>query len=360
MRVVFACFMLLLLLPAAARAQPQEERPVIGTIQGVEGAAYILDPEAADKPPRPATAEAALYTGETVETGVDSRAFILLIDDSQITLGANASFRIDEYLLDDGEAVASKGRFTAVRGAFEFVTGLIGKAPGADVSVNFPYGSIGVRGTTFWGGEIDGAYGVLVSEGEVIVSNARGRARVPKGHGTMIRGATMQPDKPKIWTAGKMKDAGAMIALKNRPALANLVKAKAAFNENQRQQLKTHLKQRVNPQAPAKGPVRRIINQPIREPAVKDGAPERRSEIPGVLQNQQNPAASAARPAGRAAPLNELNKPFTPEERAKYAPPPTPDATVIPAEPEKKERPREEKFPSWHEPGSRSGSRGAL
>ena len=45
-----------------------------------------------------------------------------------------------------------------------------------------------MRGTTVWGGRIDGGFGVLVLKGEVWVKTPHGTVDLKEGNGTMIFG----------------------------------------------------------------------------------------------------------------------------------------------------------------------------
>ena len=65
-----------------------------------------------------------------------------------------------------------------------------------------------MRGTEFWGGPIDAKYGVLLLEGEIIVSNQAGRVRLSKtGEGTNIATPLGPPSEPTIWPEFKVSRA---------------------------------------------------------------------------------------------------------------------------------------------------------
>ncbi len=95
---------------------------------------------------------------------------------------------------------------TVSEGAFLFVGGKIEGPSGGNVEIRTPVGTLGVRGTTFWGGAIDGGYGVLVLSGEVSVTTRRGRVVLKEGQGTMVfsgrglpalrRGQLIAPSEP--------------------------------------------------------------------------------------------------------------------------------------------------------------------
>jgi len=80
---------------------------------------------------------------ETVRTGADSAARLVMIDSTNLSLGPNASIRLDRTVFNDEHSY----REIAVRlttGAFRFVTGHSEKAA---YKITTPLATIGVRGT---------------------------------------------------------------------------------------------------------------------------------------------------------------------------------------------------------------------
>jgi hypothetical protein len=104
---------------------------------------------------------------ETVATGAGARATIALNDGTTITLGEKARLVIDAFVYDPA---AASTLHASVAGAFRYLSGRL--APGAtrQASVTTPVATIGVRGTDFWGGPIDGRFGVVLFEGAVSVT----------------------------------------------------------------------------------------------------------------------------------------------------------------------------------------------
>ncbi len=86
----------------------------------------------------------ALLRDETVRTGLESAARLVLSDSTNLSLGANASLRLDRTVFDD----STHYRDVAIKltsGAFRFVTGNSDKAA---YKITTPLSTIGVRGTT--------------------------------------------------------------------------------------------------------------------------------------------------------------------------------------------------------------------
>jgi hypothetical protein len=205
--LVFFC----LLVSFAGRAQTKPE--AVGTVAAAEGTVTI---RRGGNPPAPAAADAAVYRNDVIETGPASKADILFADDGELTLGENAQVTVDEYVYDPDNTASGKGLLSVMRGAFTFVGGLIEKTQQPDMSLNTPYGSIGLRGTTVWGGPDDSKYGVFVSDGTVDVKTRGGKVRVPRGEGTDLSGANAVPSQPKPWQQDRIARAQSRVALKNR------------------------------------------------------------------------------------------------------------------------------------------------
>jgi hypothetical protein len=91
---------------------------------------------------RTAMAEAAaIFRNQRLETGDESAAGVRFIDASKLTLGANASAVIDEYVFA-GEA--SRSLTTLTKGAFRFISG---QMPEKNMKIKTPTVTIGIRGT---------------------------------------------------------------------------------------------------------------------------------------------------------------------------------------------------------------------
>ena len=106
-----------------------------------------------------------LLRDEIVRTGLDSAARLVISDSTNLSLGANASLKLDRTVFDD----ETHYRDVAVRltaGAFRFVTGHSEKAA---YKITTPLATIGVRGTTL---------DILSQRGQTIVNLREGQASV--------------------------------------------------------------------------------------------------------------------------------------------------------------------------------------
>jgi hypothetical protein len=147
---------------------------------------------------------------DKLRTGAESRLEAKLEDGTVLTLGANARMTVDEFVYRPG-AEGGKLALTVSQGAFLFVGGKIEGPTGGNVAIRTPVGTLGVRGTTVWGGPIDGGYGVLVLRGEVEVTTPNGAVTLHAGQGTMVR-ANQTPEGAGPWPEGRVRHAVATIS----------------------------------------------------------------------------------------------------------------------------------------------------
>ncbi len=90
---------------------------------------------------------AAIYPGETVETGSTARGVLAFRDDSRLTLGATTRFRVDSFVYDDKNPTDGKFLVSLLRGSARALTGLIARANNRNVAFTTATATIGVRGT---------------------------------------------------------------------------------------------------------------------------------------------------------------------------------------------------------------------
>jgi hypothetical protein len=106
-----------------------------------------------------------LLRDEVVRTGLDSATRLVMADSTNLSLGPNASLKLDRTVFDDEHHY----REVAVRltsGAFRFVTGNSEKAA---YKITTPLATIGVRGTTL---------DILSQRGQTIVNLQEGASSV--------------------------------------------------------------------------------------------------------------------------------------------------------------------------------------
>jgi hypothetical protein len=150
-----------------------------------------------------------VFMNEVLTTGDAARLEITFLDTTRLTLGEKASVRIDGFVYSGGKTRVLK---LAAVGALRFISAG-SKSAGAQVSLRTPVVVIGIRGTDFWTGPIDGQFGVLLLDGAVTVSNAAGAVVLDQpGEGTNIAGPGSAPGPVTQWPQQKVDRALAAVA----------------------------------------------------------------------------------------------------------------------------------------------------
>jgi hypothetical protein len=124
----------------------------IGVVAAVKGQADIRRP---DGPPGLIVASGSpVFLGDEVSTDDKGQMQILLLDETIFTIGPNSSIVIDKFVYDPGTE-DGEIKVRIVKGIFRFVTGRISKKEPANMAVDLPVGTIGIRGTMI-AGEVRG------------------------------------------------------------------------------------------------------------------------------------------------------------------------------------------------------------
>ena len=87
--------------------------------------------------------------GDTLVSEKNTYALIKFIDNSEITLRPDSSFKIESFAYDEGKPQGDSATFSLVKGGLRSVTGLMGKRNKEKFSLKTPTATIGIRGTTF-------------------------------------------------------------------------------------------------------------------------------------------------------------------------------------------------------------------
>jgi hypothetical protein len=184
----------------------EPQRPNVGTVEDVRNRAEALFGGEV----RRLAPEAPLLYRDLMRTGPEARLQALLDDGSQLVMGENAELEIDEFVQVPG--TSRSVTLDLLEGALRFISGKL--QPGADsgIHIRTPVAILGVRGTDLWVGPIDGATGVLVTTGEVVVGTDHAMVTLGPGEGTMIKpDGSLSP--VKRWGQAKVDRALAAVAL---------------------------------------------------------------------------------------------------------------------------------------------------
>jgi hypothetical protein len=113
----------------------------IGLVQKLQNTAYGTPPAAPRSPKQPTD---GVEFNELIETVRKSAIEIGFVDGSNLTIGADASVKIDEFVFDS-DTGTGEAALTLTRGALRWVTGVM---PPDGIRIETPTASIAIRGTT--------------------------------------------------------------------------------------------------------------------------------------------------------------------------------------------------------------------
>lgn len=199
-RGVFLVALLLAAVPSIALAADP-----IGKVDRVQGDAE----GAAGGKTSALAAGSPVSLNEVVTTGPGARLALVLDDGTALTLGEKAKLAIDRFVYDPSGASALHAD---VAGAFRYISGKLQPGATRDASVTTPSAVIGVRGTDFWGGPIDGEIGVVLLEGSITVTTSTGTATLAApGVGADIAGTALSVT---AWPDDKRQRALATVAFR--------------------------------------------------------------------------------------------------------------------------------------------------
>ncbi len=175
--IVRLLFAIALLLSAPAFAADPAGRAV-----KVTQTARVL--AAADASVRLLEVPGKVFTGDLITTDDQGEAQLEFRDDTRLVVGPNSRLSIDTFIYA-GRATAREVTIDAVVGAFRFLSGRSSKEA---YRINFPAGTIGIRGTEFdLTVDANGDGIVALWGGTAIVCDQSGRCAELTGRCSMLR-----------------------------------------------------------------------------------------------------------------------------------------------------------------------------
>jgi hypothetical protein len=161
---------------------------------------------------RPLARDSVININDTVRTGPDARLEITLRDGTKLTVGENAELIVDTFVYRP-DASSRRILVDVTAGAFRFVSGKLGRLGNDDMTVRTQVAVIGIRGTDFWGGFIDDAFGYLLFNGGIVVSTGGGSVSLDQdGTGVNVVGTSVAPGPVRAWPRAKVLRAAATVA----------------------------------------------------------------------------------------------------------------------------------------------------
>jgi FecR-like protein len=194
LKVVTRRFLIASIALGAASPSVLAEANAVGTVADLTGNAVAQSGTTG----RPLSRQAPIYLEDIVRTQMASRLSLQLGARTELRLGEETEIKIDRYVVDAG-------------GLIEFKSGVLafdrtGPRANEELQFNSSYCLIGVRGTRFFAGPSQGAFGVLVGNGTVSVSGGGKTVIVGPQQGTTISAPGARPTSPKAWALSRIQD----------------------------------------------------------------------------------------------------------------------------------------------------------
>ncbi|MDE0724433.1 MAG: FecR domain-containing protein [Alphaproteobacteria bacterium] len=196
MKTIFT-LMFTLLLPCIVWAGGD----VIGYVSQIEGGAFTVDGKQLSK-------GSEIFQEDVVTTSSNGKVKVRLLEGTELTLGQSSTIALEDFKLEEDKQVLK-----ALKGAFLYVTGK-GKKASAKRVIKTEFATVGIRGTTVWGGMLDTTCEVFVIDGEVSVASDGGEVILKPGEGTATASMSTPPTPAKKWPEKKIKKAVATVSFK--------------------------------------------------------------------------------------------------------------------------------------------------
>ena len=187
--------------PSANAAEPS----LAGSVIHVQGGAFINHQESSSI----LSPGSQIQVGDHIVTGHNARVGLRMIDGAVMSLGADTEFAVNDYRYQK-RTKQGTARLELIKGVFRAVTGAIGKLKERDFKVKTSVGTIGIRGTDFWGGfYFSQALDVALLGGKgIYIENAAGLVEITQpGDGFTVHSASERPLPPTRWGDKKMNAA---------------------------------------------------------------------------------------------------------------------------------------------------------
>jgi len=170
-----------------------------GTVSRLKGAAIAT--QAGES--RALAVGAPVFIGDRLSTGRDTRIEMNMTDGTILTLGDHSTFILEDY----GE---SRGAvMELVQAVLLGVSGSLAKLRDDGMTIQTPVATIGIRGTTFWGGQETDRLGVVMLEGTAVtVTTAGGTVELTEPYAsTNVTDPTQVPTPPGTWSPERLATA---------------------------------------------------------------------------------------------------------------------------------------------------------
>ncbi|MBU1042197.1 MAG: FecR family protein [Proteobacteria bacterium] len=169
----------------------------LGHVSRIQGAAFAQRGQALER----LNLNSPVKREDILKTAANSRLELTLLDETKLTLGADTEFALERYDLGRQQG-AGAVLLKLTKGAFRVATGELTALRGGPFEVGTPLGTIGIRGTEYWGGYLgtDEINVLLISGKGVYIKNDGGVTEIVKPlEGVTLNSATAPPPAPTLW-----------------------------------------------------------------------------------------------------------------------------------------------------------------
>jgi ferric-dicitrate binding protein FerR (iron transport regulator) len=147
---------------------------------------------------------------DTLRTGPASRLAVRLAGGIGLRLTAQASLRINRFVLEARAGAPAGLRLGAGNQGGVWLEGPAGAMPAA---LDSDWALVAVRGTAFFAGEVEGRYAVFVQRGSVAVVAAGAAVVLEAGQGTDIPSLGAPPGQAVNWGTARVARTLALVGL---------------------------------------------------------------------------------------------------------------------------------------------------
>ncbi|MCE2518133.1 MAG: FecR domain-containing protein, partial [Alphaproteobacteria bacterium] len=162
-RLAFAVLVMLMFGQSASADLRQQ----VGVLAASVGQVQLRDSTTGDAPVRTIAPGAPVHLYDEIITGANTKAQILMMDETTFSVGANTALVIDEFIFNPADH--GDGQITAniTKGVFRFISGRIAKANSANMKVKAGNAVISVRGTEVIGTIAPDASTIVLLSGQI-------------------------------------------------------------------------------------------------------------------------------------------------------------------------------------------------
>lgn len=141
--------------------------------------------------PRPAEKNDSVVSGMVIRTGDNSSAVLKFDDGQVVSMQANSTFQVREYIYQPENIEESSIVFSVFKGGMRFITGEIGQRNKQAFKLVSPNATIRIRGTEFMivMAANNAVYSQVIS-GSISMTNAAGMAIINAGQTALTSSAT--------------------------------------------------------------------------------------------------------------------------------------------------------------------------